>query len=39
MDWDPDFLSRSPMFEPLHALGGVLARPDWPARAVLQNLL
>ncbi len=27
------------MFEPLRALGGVLARPDWPARSVLQNLL
>ena len=39
MDWDPDFLARSPMFEPLRALGGVLARPDWPARSVLQNLL
>jgi hypothetical protein len=39
MDWDPDFLARSPMFEPLRALGGVLARPDWPARTVLQNLL
>ncbi|MGH8633628.1 MAG: DUF3025 domain-containing protein [Burkholderiales bacterium] len=39
MDWDPDFLARSPMFEPLRALGGVLARPDWPARSALQNLL
>jgi hypothetical protein len=27
------------MFEPLRALGGALARPDWPARPVLQNLL
>jgi hypothetical protein len=27
------------MFEPLCALGGVLARPDWPARSALQNLL
>ena len=39
MDWDPDFLARSPMFEPLRALGGVLARPDWPARSALQSLL
>jgi hypothetical protein len=39
MDWDPNFLARSPMFEPLRALGGVLATPDWPARSVLQNLL
>lgn len=39
MNWDPDFLARSPMFEPLRALDGVLARPDWPARPALQNLL
>jgi hypothetical protein len=39
MDWDPDFLARSPMFEPLRALGGALAGPDWPGRSVLQNLL
>ena len=39
MDWDPDFLARSPMFEPLRALGGALARPEWPAHSVLQNLL
>lgn len=39
MDWDPDFLARSPMFEPLRALGGALARPDWPGRPVLQSLL
>lgn len=37
--WDPDFLARSPMFEPLRALGGVLPWPDWPARPALQNLL
>ena len=24
--WDPDFLARSPMLEPLRALGGVLDR-------------
>jgi len=39
MDWDPDFLARSPMFEPLRALGGALAGPDWPGRSVLQSLL
>ena len=39
MDWDPEFLARSPMFEPLRALGGALARPDWPVRSALQNLL
>jgi len=38
-EWDPDFLARSPMFEPLRAPGGELARPDWPVRSVLQNLL
>ena len=38
-EWDPDFLARSPMFEPLRALDGVLARPDWPARPALQILL
>ena len=38
-EWDPDFLARSPMFEPLRALGGALARPDWPGRSVLQSLL
>jgi len=27
------------MLEPLRAPGGVLARPDWPMRSVLQNLL
>ncbi len=39
MNWDPDFLARSPMFEPLRALDGVLAGSDWPARSALQNLL
>jgi len=38
-EWDPDFLARSPMFEPLRALGGALARQNWPARPVLQSLL
>jgi hypothetical protein len=37
--WDPEFLARSPMFEPLHAAGAMLRTPDWPARDVLQGLL
>jgi hypothetical protein len=39
MDWNPDFLARSPMFEPLRALGGALAVPEWPTRQALQDLL
>ena len=39
MDWDPDFLARSPIFEPLRAHGSVVATPDWPARAALQDAL
>jgi len=39
MEWDPGFLARSPMFEPLRALGGALATPEWPTRQALQNLL
>lgn len=39
MEWDPGFLARSPMFEPLRALGGALATPEWPSRQALQNLL
>ena len=39
MDWDPDFLARSPMLEPLRALGAALAAPDWPTRSALQSLL
>lgn len=39
VEWDPDFLARSPMLEPLRAYAGVLAMPDWPARPVLQRLL
>ncbi|MGH8647806.1 MAG: DUF3025 domain-containing protein [Burkholderiales bacterium] len=39
MEWDPGFLARSPMFEPLRALGGALAKPDWPVRPALQGLL
>jgi hypothetical protein len=37
--WDPDFLARSPMFEPLRAAGGRLRTPEWPARDELQGLL
>ena len=39
MDWNPGFLARSPMFEPLRALGGALAVPEWPTRQALQDLL
>jgi Protein of unknown function (DUF3025) len=39
MEWDPGFLARSPMFEPLRALGGALATSGWPARQALQDLL
>ncbi len=39
MEWDPGFLARSPMFEPLRALGAALAVPEWPTRQVLQDLL
>ena len=39
MEWNPGFLARSPMFEPLRALGGALAVPEWPTRQALQDLL
>ena len=39
MDWDPDFLARSPMLEPLRAAGGTLCTPGWPARDALQRSL
>src|SRR5687767_1724511 len=40
MDWDPGFLNRSPMLEPLrgHA-GGLRLYGDWPTRESLQALL
>lgn len=38
-EWDPDFLARSPVFEPLRAAGGRLCTPEWPARNALQGLL
>ena len=28
--WDPDFVMRSPMFEPLRPLGAALRSPQWP---------
>ncbi|HZM47326.1 MAG TPA: DUF3025 domain-containing protein [Burkholderiales bacterium] len=38
MDWDPDFLARSPMFEPLRAHAPGFGA-DWPGVAGLQRLL
>ena len=38
MDWDPNFLSRSPMLEPLRAHAPAFG-VDWPGIAVLQRLL
>ena len=38
MGWDPDFLARSPMFEPLRAHAGTFG-PAWPALEDLQGLL
>lgn len=38
MDWDPDFLARSPMFEPLRAHAPPPG-PGWPGRAELQRAL
>jgi hypothetical protein len=38
MDWDPDFLSRSPMLEPLRACTPAFGA-DWPGIAALQQLL
>jgi len=37
-EWDPDFLSRSPMFEPLRAQAGAFGA-EWPGLAELQRLL
>ena len=40
MDWDPGFIDRSPMLEPLREHAAALAaHRDWPARADLQRLL
>ena len=38
MDWDPHFLFRSPMFEPLRACAPAFGA-DWPGIAGLQRLL
>jgi hypothetical protein len=38
MEWDPDFLSRSPMFEPLR-VHAVAFGAEWPGLAELQRLL
>ena len=38
MDWDPDFLARSPMLEPLRMVAPAFG-PDWPSRADLQQIL
>ena len=38
MDWSPDFLSRSPMYEPLRARAPAFG-VDWPGIAVLQRLI
>lgn len=38
VEWDPDFLSRSPMFEPLRAHAGSFGA-QWPGLADLQRLL
>lgn len=40
MDWDSQFLNRSPMFAPLNWSGAVLSKlPDWPSHADYQRLL
>lgn len=40
MDWDPAFLDRSPMLEPLREHAAALRlNPDWPTRDALQALL
>lgn len=36
--WDPDFLQRSPMFEPLRLYGAAASGPRWPAPGELQRL-
>ena len=38
-DWDPDFLARSPMFEPLRKHGDALPKSRWPALDDLQRML
>ena len=36
--WDPDFLGRSPMFEPLRWVAAELRMSDWPSLEDLQRL-
>jgi hypothetical protein len=38
-DWDPDFLWRTPMFEPLRSIGAALQSAHWPRLDELQCLL
>ncbi|MBI4206848.1 MAG: DUF3025 domain-containing protein [Betaproteobacteria bacterium] len=37
--WDPDFLQRSPMFEPLRVHGAALRTASWPSLDELRRLL
>ena len=37
--WDPQFLARTPMFEPLRRIGAALHGPRWPRLDELQRLL
>jgi hypothetical protein len=37
-DWDPDFVERSPMFEPLRQAAAGLRTTDWPSVDDLQRL-
>jgi hypothetical protein len=39
MDWDPDFLDRSPMFEPLRQHAAALIGASWPTLDELQRVL
>ncbi|MCC7487145.1 MAG: DUF3025 domain-containing protein [Burkholderiales bacterium] len=39
MDWTPDFIPRSPVFEPLHAIVTGVFGPTRPGRAELERLL
>lgn len=39
MDWDPDFLARSPMFEPLRACAPSWPAGHWPDAGALRELL
>lgn len=39
MDWDPNFLARSPMFEPLDAYRSTIWPAQWPGLTLLQGLV